>query len=75
MKRLERKQEKERLERQIHQQMLKEQESLMKELRSMLPKQRSPFLRSVSFAFVMLLTCGPALWPYLKHQLRFPLAS
>lgn len=28
MKRLERKQEKERLERQIHQQMLKEQESL-----------------------------------------------
>ena len=34
MKQLERKQEKERLECQIHQQMLKEQESLMKELRT-----------------------------------------
>ena len=75
MKRLERKQEKERLERQIHQQMLKEQESLMKELRTMLPEAAESFLRNVSFAFVMLLTCGPALWPCLKHQLRFPLAS
>ena len=37
MKQLERKQEKERLECQIHQQMLKEQENLMKELRTMLP--------------------------------------
>ena len=74
MKRLERKQEKERLERQIHQQMLKEQESLMNYARCC-PKQQSPFLRNVSFAFVMLLTCGPALWPCLKHQLRFPLAS
>ena len=35
MKQLERKQEKERLECQIHQQMLKEQESLMKELRTL----------------------------------------
>ena len=43
MKRLERKQEKERLERQIHQQMLKEQESLMKELRSMLPEAAESF--------------------------------
>ena len=43
MKRLERKQEKERLERQIHQQMLKEQESLMKELRTMLPEAAASF--------------------------------
>ena len=43
MKRLERKQEKERLERQIHQQMLKEQESLMKELRTMLPEAAESF--------------------------------
>lgn len=43
MKRLERKQEKERLERQIHQQMLKEQESLMKELRTMLPEAAKSF--------------------------------
>ena len=43
MKQLERKQEKERLERQIHQQMLKEQESLMKELRTMLPEAAASF--------------------------------
>ena len=43
MKRLERKLEKERLERQIHQQMLKEQESLMKELRTMLPEAAESF--------------------------------
>ena len=43
MKQLERKQEKERLERQIHQQMLKEQESLMKELRTMLPEVAASF--------------------------------
>ena len=43
MKRLERKQEKERLERQIHQQMLKEQECLMKELRTMLPEAAESF--------------------------------
>ena len=59
MKRLERKQEKERLERQIHQQMLKEQESLMKELRTMLPEAAESFSSE----------------PCLKHQLRFPLAS
>ena len=43
MKQLERKQEKERLERQIHQQMLKEQESLMKESRTMLPEAAASF--------------------------------
>ena len=43
MKQLERKQEKERLECQIHQQMLKEQESLMKELRTMLPEAAASF--------------------------------
>lgn len=43
MKQLERKQEKERLECQIHQQMLKEQESRMKELRTMLPEAAASF--------------------------------
>lgn len=43
MKQLERKQERQRLERQIHQQMLKEQEDLMKELRSMLPEAAESF--------------------------------
>ena len=61
MKRLERKQEKERLERQIHQQMLKEQESLMKELRTMLPEAAESFSseRIVCLCHVVDLHCGP----------------